>query len=62
MVLSRLNRWVAGLLADHGDEMYRYKGVLAVVGSDNKYIFQGATACDVCCQLASLRCVVIVSS
>ena len=62
--LDRFNRWVHSLLSEHGADLYRYKGLLAVSGYEERYIFQGVhmlfTGCrgrkwkedeKVCCKL-----------
>jgi G3E family GTPase len=38
---SRFNRWMSGLLAEKGTEIYRSKGVLNVKDFDQKIVFQG---------------------
>merc|ERR1711934_646024 len=35
-----LNAWLGKLMRDKGADLYRSKGILAVVGSDEKYVFQ----------------------
>merc|ERR1719401_1411054 len=39
--MNRLDDWIGSLMRDLGTELYRYKGVLAVKGCDEKYVFQG---------------------
>merc|ERR1719191_1967060 len=39
--VNKLNRWISTLLQDLGTELFRYKGVLAVKGKEEKYVFQG---------------------
>jgi len=39
--LEELKRWIQKLLQDNGPDLFRYKGVLAVKGTDDKYVFQG---------------------
>ena len=41
VVLPRFNRWVFGVLEEHGGSIYRYKGVLSVSGDDQRYVLQG---------------------
>mmetsp|Transcript_35309 Transcript_35309/g.39060 ORF Transcript_35309/g.39060 Transcript_35309/m.39060 type:complete len:148 (+) Transcript_35309:3-446(+) len=36
-----LEKWVQRLIMDDGANLYRYKGVIAVKGMDNKFVFQG---------------------
>jgi len=36
-----LSRWVSRLIQEDGANLYRYKGILAVKGHDEKFIFQG---------------------
>jgi len=39
--MNKLDQWVGSLMQDLGTELYRYKGVLAVKGCEEKYVFQG---------------------
>ena len=39
--LDRLNEWLGGLLRDRGVDIFRSKGILAVRGWDERYVFQG---------------------
>lgn len=39
--VSKLSGWIRSLMLDLGTELFRYKGVLAVKGCSEKYIFQG---------------------
>jgi len=39
--VNKLEQWVGGLMKDLGTELFRYKGVLAVKGCEEKYVFQG---------------------
>jgi len=39
--VNRLNAWISELMQDLGTELFRYKGVLAVKGCEEKFIFQG---------------------
>eukprot|EP00903_Cladosiphon_okamuranus_P021309 g19580.t1 len=39
--VNRLQMWVGKLMRELGTELFRYKGVLAVKGHDEKFIFQG---------------------
>ena len=39
--VNKLQDWISSLMEDLGTELFRYKGVLAVKGCDEKYIFQG---------------------
>jgi len=39
--IAMLEKWVQRLIVDDGANLYRYKGVIAVKGMDNKFIFQG---------------------
>ncbi len=39
--VNKLERYIGGLIQDHGENLFRYKGVLAVKGIDRKYVFQG---------------------
>jgi len=39
--MNKLNQWMGGLLREKGVDIYRMKGVLAVQGMDNRFVFQG---------------------
>ena len=39
--LEKLNAWIAKLIREQGVDLFRYKGVLSVVGAEEKFIFQG---------------------
>jgi len=39
--MERTNTWIAKLLQEKGVDIYRMKGVLAMAGVDEKYVFQG---------------------
>ena len=40
--VNKLERYIGGLIQDHGENLFRYKGVLAVKGIDrSQYVFQG---------------------
>jgi hypothetical protein len=39
--MEMLQRWMERLITEDGANMYRYKGVMAVKGMDNKFVFQG---------------------
>lgn len=39
--LQLLSNWINRLLHDDGEALYRYKGIIAVKGMNEKYIFQG---------------------
>jgi G3E family GTPase len=38
---AKLNTWLSRLLAEKGPDIFRMKGVLAVKGDDNRFVFQG---------------------
>ncbi|HZX03522.1 GTP-binding protein [Kribbella sp.] len=38
---DRINEWLGGLLRTKGADIFRSKGILAVAGSDQQYVFQG---------------------
>jgi G3E family GTPase len=38
---DRLNEWLGGLLRTRGADIFRSKGILAVAGSTQQYVFQG---------------------
>jgi G3E family GTPase len=39
--VNKLERYIGSLMREHGENLFRYKGVLAVKGVDEKYVFQG---------------------
>ena len=39
--VNKLERWIGDLLRNYGEDLFRYKGVLAVKGMDEKFVFQG---------------------
>ena len=39
--VNRLQAWIGKLMREQGEDLFRYKGVLAVKGMDAKYVFQG---------------------
>ena len=39
--IAMLSNWIKRLLRDGGDSLYRYKGIIAVRGKDQKLVFQG---------------------
>jgi len=39
--IKRLNRWLASLLKERGADLYRMKGIVAVEGEEEMYIFHG---------------------
>ena len=39
--VNKLERWIGELMRDKGEDLFRYKGVLAVKGMDKKFVFQG---------------------
>jgi G3E family GTPase len=38
---AKLNRWLGDLLMTHGPDIFRMKGIIAVKGEPNRYVFQG---------------------
>ncbi|XP_010677473.2 uncharacterized protein LOC104893094 isoform X1 [Beta vulgaris subsp. vulgaris] len=47
--LDELDDWLERLIEEKGEDLYRYKGVLAVDGSDERYVLQGVhTMLDGC--------------
>ena len=38
---GKLNAWLSRLMKEKGADLYRSKGILAVAGTDEKYVFQG---------------------
>ena len=39
--VNKLERWIGELMRDKAEDLFRYKGVLAVKGMDQKFVFQG---------------------
>ncbi|DAC17362.1 MAG TPA: GTP-binding protein [Candidatus Poseidoniales archaeon] len=39
--VNKLQRWIGKLMREKGADLFRYKGVLAVKGMDEKFVFQG---------------------
>ena len=39
--LAAFNEFIGALLAEHGERLYRYKGILSVKGHDAKFVLQG---------------------
>ena len=39
--LEKLNGWLSGLLREKGQDIFRSKGIIAIKGSDDRYVFQG---------------------
>ena len=39
--VNKLERWIGELMRNKGEDLFRYKGVLAVKGMDQKFVFQG---------------------
>ena len=39
--VNKLQRWIGNLMQDKGEDLFRYKGVLAVKGTNEKFVFQG---------------------
>ena len=39
--VNKLERWIGEILRDYGEDLFRYRGVLAVKGMDQKFVFQG---------------------
>jgi G3E family GTPase len=38
---DRLNKWLGKLLAEKGVDIFRMKGILAIAGEEQRYVFQG---------------------
>jgi G3E family GTPase len=38
---ARLNAWMGRLLRERGSDIFRMKGILAIAGSDRRFVFQG---------------------
>ena len=41
VVVDRLNDWLGKLLSTKGVDIFRSKGILAIAGEENQYVFQG---------------------
>ena len=39
--VNKLQAWIGKLMREQGEDLFRYKGVLAVKGMDAKFVFQG---------------------
>ncbi|UPR01348.1 cobalamin biosynthesis protein [Chloropicon primus] len=39
--IIQLNQWLGSFLMTRGDDIYRSKGILAIEGTDDKFVFQG---------------------
>lgn len=39
--VNKLERWIGDLMQNKSEDLFRYKGVLAVKGMDQKFVFQG---------------------
>lgn len=39
--VALLERWVSALIDEHGEALFRYKGILNVKGVDKRFVFQG---------------------
>ena len=39
--IIRLNQWLGSFIMTRGDDIYRSKGILAVEGTNDKFVFQG---------------------
>jgi G3E family GTPase len=39
--LGKLERWIGELIQTKATDLYRYKGVINVIGMDAPYVFQG---------------------
>tara|TARA_B100001564_G_scaffold196558_1_gene165135 strand:- start:1913 stop:3100 length:1188 start_codon:yes stop_codon:yes gene_type:complete len=39
--VNKLERWISDLMQNKSEDLFRYKGVLAVKGMDQKFVFQG---------------------
>ncbi len=39
--VNKLDKWIGELMRDKGEDLFRYKGVLAVKGMEEKFVFQG---------------------
>lgn len=39
--LGKLQSWISDLISTKANDLYRYKGVINIVGMDSPYVFQG---------------------
>jgi G3E family GTPase len=39
--MDKMNEWMGNLLREHGADIYRMKGVLAIQGNERRWVFQG---------------------
>jgi len=39
--MNKLKDWISEMIQVKGEELYRYKGILAVKGVDQRFVFQG---------------------
>ncbi len=39
--LGKLQRWISELISEKSTDLFRYKGVINVIGMNNPYVFQG---------------------
>lgn len=39
-MIDELNNWLQKLMIEKGQDLYRSKGIIAILGSDDKYVFQ----------------------
>ena len=39
--VNKLEKWIGSLMRDKAEDLFRYKGVLAVKGMEEKFVFQG---------------------
>jgi hypothetical protein len=39
--LNLFNEWIAAVLRDHGERLYRLKGILNMAGYDERFVAQG---------------------
>jgi G3E family GTPase len=38
---ARLNTWLGRLLREQGNDIFRMKGIVAIAGSEQRFVFQG---------------------
>ena len=39
--LRKMRNWIGDLIKQHGENLFRYKGIINVAGFDDKFVFQG---------------------
>ena len=42
--MDKLNGWIGNLLRTKGTDIYRFKGIFAIKGMENKFVFHGQSS------------------